>query len=540
MTCRRARDIDIEAFLIDSAAEGQAEFRTHYPDCVDCSAAVARWSAFDLAVRSTPSPEGVAMGAHPALERLEQLIDSPTPTGSEEVMIRSHVDRCPQCQTEMSVLSRFDPELLAGLVAAAGGSSRVSIPVAEPRGVLILDPIRRFFESLTEGLDLRPAALAAIAVAILAVFGIRMSNEFGTGAGAPEQAAGRIQFAENEKQTPPTLNDPPPSSAARGAGALAGIEADGALAPDGIAPLADELLVVDSLAVELLADEPLAVDPRADELLAVEPQAVELRLEASDDAATPRAAARPEPQQLAQTDVEVDSTRDADASAAPPRGRASVDPKADVAREEILLAALTELPLPSYGAPPGSDSVGWMRQFGAVRGRGGASAASIASQAPDHVGLTLSSAPTLWWDLDARTELPIQITVVDDEAIEPLMRVDLAGPHAAGLHSIALAEHGVELESDLEYRWFVTVVVDADRPSRNPVSGGTIRVVSEADSRRIASRASAAAERGHVLAELGLWYDAYDFFAALSAAHPELASLARHRERMMELGRGKP
>jgi hypothetical protein len=178
-----------------------------------------------------------------------------------------------------------------------------------------------------------------------------------------------------------------------------------------------------------------------------------------------------------------------------------------------------------------------MRQFGAVRGRGGA---SVASQAPDHVGLTLSSAPTLWWTLDARTEFPIQVTIVDDEAIEPLLRVDLIGPHAAGLHSIALAEHGVELEPNLEYRWFVTMVLDPDRPSRNPVSGGTIRVVSEADSRRDASQASATAEQGHVLARLGLWYDAYDFFAALSAAHPEVDSLARHRERMMELGRTEP
>ncbi len=51
---------------------------------------------------------------------------------------------------------------------------------------------------------------------------------------------------------------------------------------------------------------------------------------------------------------------------------------------------------------------------------------------------------------------------------------------------------------------------------------GSIRVVSEDDSRREAIEQVEPAERGHALAELGLWYDAYDFFAGHSRAHTEL------------------
>jgi len=276
MTCRRARDIDVEAFLIDSAAEGQAQFRTHYPDCADCSAAVAHWSAFDLAVRSMPSPEGVAMGAHPGVERLERLIDSPVPAGTEEIMIRSHVDRCAQCQTEMNVLSRFDPELLAAL----------------------------------------------------AVLGIWWSSGFGLVAGAPPQLAAGIDLAENSTLATPT--DPPRSGGTGTFGVLAGIEADEALT--GIET--DDGLPRD--AVEQLAEVP--------------------RPEASEKGATPGAAARPDPRLLAQTDLEVDSTRDAKATPVERPQSATVDAKAVVAREEILLAALTDLPLPSYGAQPGAAS----------------------------------------------------------------------------------------------------------------------------------------------------------------------------------------
>lgn len=136
-----------------------------------------------------------------------------------------------------------------------------------------------------------------------------------------------------------------------------------------------------------------------------------------------------------------------------------------------------------------------------------------------------------------RTELPIQVTAVANEAIEPLLRVDLVGPHAAGLHSISLGKHGVELETDREYRWFVTIVVDPDRPSRNLVSGGAIRVVPESDSRRDAIDEAADGERGHRLSESGIWYDAYDFFASLSLTHPEVASLDRYRRHMIELAK---
>jgi len=61
--------------------------------------------------------------------------------------------------------------------------------------------------------------------------------------------------------------------------------------------------------------------------------------------------------------------------------------------------------------------------------------------------------------------------------------------------------------------------------TKKPAKGmapGSIRVVSEDDSRREAIEQVEPAERGHALAELGLWYDAYDFFAGHSRAHTEL------------------
>ncbi len=76
----------------------------------------------------------------------------------------------------------------------------------------------------------------------------------------------------------------------------------------------------------------------------------------------------------------------------------------------------------------------------------------------------MSTAPRLWWLLDAPTEHAIQVTIVDENAIDPLFRTSLTGPHKPGLNAIDLSQHGVELKAGTDYHWFATLVVDPDRP----------------------------------------------------------------------------
>ena len=208
-------------------------------------------------------------------------------------------------------------------------------------------------------------------------------------------------------------------------------------------------------------------------------------------------------------------------------------------REEILLAALGDLGLPSYTTPIGGGSVTWMDRYGGLRS--GTHAPILATRAPEaHVGLTLSTSPRLWWSLDKATELPIQITVSYKDAIEPLLRVEFPGPHAAGLHSIDLAERDLRLSPETDYRWFVSLLVDPDRTARNPVATGALRVVDASDPRHEIVAGSAAAERGHRLAAQGLWYDAFDFFASLAQANPDSDSVAAHRDRLTDLVKRSP
>ncbi|MAG33375.1 MAG: hypothetical protein CL908_21065, partial [Deltaproteobacteria bacterium] len=217
-----------------------------------------------------------------------------------------------------------------------------------------------------------------------------------------------------------------------------------------------------------------------------------------------------------------------------PRGNPTSDPLDSAPLEEILLAALTDLPLPDYAPPAGAGSLGWMRQFGPVRS--GVTSYRVETRAPaDHAGLTLDESPRLWWFVAEAIDLPLQVTLVDEEAIDPLLQIELPGPHGPGLQSIDLEEHGIRLEPETEYRWFVSVLVDPNRPSRNPASAGALRVIGDSDERRRGIEETAASARGHTLARLGIWYDAYDFFASLAAAHPQIEGLAAHRDRLVEM-----
>lgn len=140
----------------------------------------------------------------------------------------------------------------------------------------------------------------------------------------------------------------------------------------------------------------------------------------------------------------------------------------------------------------------------------------------DHVGLTAHPSPTLFWLLSAPTSSPIELTVVDDEAIEPLLQLRLPGPVEAGLHALDLSALGVVLPPDKTVRWFVALIHDPLRRSRDALAEGAIeRIAPEAPARALAADGTAA-ERSAALrdaarhdAEQGRWYDA---LAALSRA----------------------
>lgn len=140
--------------------------------------------------------------------------------------------------------------------------------------------------------------------------------------------------------------------------------------------------------------------------------------------------------------------------------------------------------------------------------RGAPSQTLLSVVAPDHVGLTTEVQPTLYWFVGTPVGQTVELTIIDDDAIQPLLEIELQPPTAAGIHALRLDDAGVKLDTGKEYQWFVAIVQDPTRRSSDIVAGGAIKHV-EPSAELTRQLAQTPREQwGLVYAKEGFWYDA--------------------------------
>lgn len=170
----------------------------------------------------------------------------------------------------------------------------------------------------------------------------------------------------------------------------------------------------------------------------------------------------------------------------------------------------------------------------------------VAVLAPrDHVGRTTSAHPRLYWHLSEPTSTRIELTLVDDEAVEPLLELALPGPVAAGLHALDLGPLGITLAPGKTYRWFVAVVHDPLRRSRDELAEGAVERVADPAAEASggggpeAGAGDSSARRAEALAQAraGFWYDALAAIEDALAAAPADAGLRADRAALLEQGK---
>jgi hypothetical protein len=193
-------------------------------------------------------------------------------------------------------------------------------------------------------------------------------------------------------------------------------------------------------------------------------------------------------------------------------------------------AATTTAAVPTYkpplrGAPGG-------RVGGGTRGSG-REVFVLTVLAPDHSALTVSEQPSLYWFISSATSLPIEVTVMDLRTTQPVLEARLAAPITPGVHRIRLADHGVRLEPGVPYRWFVTIVPDSNRRSKDILAGGAIERV-EPPEGLDAKLAQASKEKAPFLyAEAGVWYEALTAISDLIESAPDDAALRKQRATLL-------
>jgi len=151
---------------------------------------------------------------------------------------------------------------------------------------------------------------------------------------------------------------------------------------------------------------------------------------------------------------------------------------------------------------------------------------------PDHVGLTIVTQPDLYWYLSKPTLSPVMFVLLDARSVQVITRVTLTPPFQPGVQLLRVKDFGISLERDVQYRWFVNVVLDPNAPSRDLVAGGMIqRIVPEFAASDLPSTSNLAAVRFY--AEAGLWYDAIAAISNLISAAPTDHLLRKQRASLL-------
>lgn len=147
---------------------------------------------------------------------------------------------------------------------------------------------------------------------------------------------------------------------------------------------------------------------------------------------------------------------------------------------------------PQLGAPA-------TRIGGGTRGLG-SGAVTVQVLAPSQISYTSNPTPTLYWYLSDVSNHEIEISLTIDNQSEPVLEKNLGVVKTAGIQAIHLADFGVQLKPNQDYRWAVAVVNDPEQRSNDAFASATVRL--QILDKAITDPAT--------LAAAGYWYDTLD------------------------------
>ena len=153
---------------------------------------------------------------------------------------------------------------------------------------------------------------------------------------------------------------------------------------------------------------------------------------------------------------------------------------------------------------------------------------------PDHVAVTAKEQPPLVWYLSKATSFTLEFTVLDGLGVEPVLEVPLASPAEAGIHLIHLGEYDLKFEEGKTYQWFVSLIPDPARRSKDIIAGGMLEVDSLPENIAEAVKVATPQAATKLLAQAGFWYDAMGVISQEIQANPTEPTLHDVRATLLE------
>ena len=160
---------------------------------------------------------------------------------------------------------------------------------------------------------------------------------------------------------------------------------------------------------------------------------------------------------------------------------------------------------------------------------------SVMLLVPDHVGLTVSEQPALYWYLSKPTSVRVEVTLIDDKGEQPLIEYAVTNAAGPAVHRIDLAAHKIALKPGIEYQWSISVVPNPNERSNDVMAGGVVKRV-DMPGKVSSARASGASKEdlARTYAAEGIWYDAIALYSELIEQRPQDRALRESRAALLE------
>ena len=187
--------------------------------------------------------------------------------------------------------------------------------------------------------------------------------------------------------------------------------------------------------------------------------------------------------------------------------------------------------MPVYQPPRRGAPVG--RVAGGTRGILDEYPSLLCVITPDHTGLTTQDQPQLFWFLRELTNYPIELTIIEDQAIYPLLETRIDSPGQPGIQSIRLTDFGINLRKDLVYKWFIAIVPDPDRRSKDVLAWGAVRYMEISDELKEKLLQLDKLTALNIYASAGIWYDAFAVVSELIKISTDDVELIKSRNALL-------
>ena len=203
-------------------------------------------------------------------------------------------------------------------------------------------------------------------------------------------------------------------------------------------------------------------------------------------------------------------------------------PKAEKKGDEKQAPVVTPIYRPPLrGAPVG-------RVAGGTRGIFGENALLLCVLTPDHTALTTRDQPSLYYFLGETSKYPIELTIIEDQGIHPILEIQIASPEASGIQAIHLRDYDLHLDKDKVYKWFVTIIPDPVRRSKDILAWGAIERIDIPENVRRKITNAEKANTPQIYADAGIWYDAFAEISKLIESQPNNRVFRQQRAALLE------